>query len=217
MIGIIGISGKVGSFIAESLSNEYNIVGYDNVVTTRFMTYNNLEFFDNDFEFIIDFSNSELSKNILIECIDRKIKVISGTSNIPNLNEICKLSLDNKVSFIYLENFSVGINQLVSFLHKIDCDKKEITEEHFYMKSDISQTAISLAKLLGVKSEEINIIRTQRKQSNHYLKFYFENEEIEVIHRCFNPKAYIDVLMFYINEIKNSDFYHKCGIIDSAM
>lgn len=216
MIGIIGISGKVGSFIANALCDKYDIIGYDNVVTTRFMTYNNSIFFENEFEFIVDFSNSELSKNILIECINRKIRVISGTSNIPNLNEISRLAFDNKVSFIYLENFSVGINQLVSFLPKINCDKKEIVEEHFYKKCDISQTAISLAELLDINKQSINIIRTQKKQSNHYIKFYFENEEIEIIHRCFNPNAYIDTLIFYIDKIKHSDFYHKCGIIDST-
>ncbi len=212
MIGIIGISGKIGRFLASELNDNYEIVGFDKIISTEFLTYSDEEsFFQNKLEIVVDFSNSELSKTMLLECINRKIKVISGTSNIQNLNEIKKLALDNKVSFVYLENFSKGINQLVDFLENIKCDKKELIEEHYYTKKDISQTAITIANLLNI--DNVSSIRSFKKQSNHYIKFYLENEEIEIIHRCLNPLAYKEVFLEEFNKIKNDDFYFKCGII----
>ncbi|MFI3251690.1 MAG: dihydrodipicolinate reductase C-terminal domain-containing protein [bacterium] len=213
MIGVIGISGKIGNFVANLLKEENSIIGYDKNNSNEFITYDNYtDFFNNDLDLVIDFSNSNLSKDILLECIRRNIKVLSGTSNIPNLKEISDFAYGKKVSFVYLENYSKGINQLISIIDKISCDKKEIIEEHYHKKTDISQTAISIAKKLDI--DNISSVRTLKRESNHYIKFYFEDEEIEIIHKCFSPYAYKDVLIKEINKIKNSDFYYKCGIID---
>lgn len=212
MLGIVGISGKIGSFVADLFASEYDIVGYDIYKSNKYTTYNNFDdFFSNDIDIVIDFSNSELSKDILIECIKRNIKVLSGTSNIINLNEICNLAKEKKVGFVYLENYSKGINNLISLLDNIQYDSVELIEEHYYTKKDISQTAVSIAKYIGINN--ISSIRTLKKESNHYIKFYLENEEIEVIHKCFNPKAYKEIIIDEFNKLKNSDFYFKCGII----
>ncbi len=210
MIGIIGINGKMGSYFANELNRD-DIVGYDLNKHSKYKTYDNYNFFDNDLELVIDFSNSSLAKDILLECVNRKIKVISGTSNIPNIDIISKTAYSNKVSFVYLENFSKGINDLSKIINHFNTNEIEIVEEHNVNKNDISQTAITIANFLNVNS--INKIRTIKKQSNHYLKFYYEGEEIEIIHKCLDYSAYKEIFFHHFEKILSSDFYYICGII----
>lgn len=214
MIGIIGINGKMGSFFADVINRE-DIIGYDVIENSKYKTYLNYEdFFNNEIELVIDFSNSELSKIFLLECLNRRIKIISGTSNIPNIEDIAKKALLTNVSFVYLENFSNGINQLVGFLENIECNNIEIVEEHNRNKKDISQTAKTIAKQLSV--EHIDTIRTIKKESNHYIKFYFEGEEIEIIHKCKNYNAYKQIFLDEYNKILSSNFYYRYGIIKQS-
>lgn len=200
-----------------SLLKEYDIVvGFDKIELKGFKTFDKIdEFLQNDIEVVIDFSNSNLAKDVLIDCINRKIKVITGTSNIPNIKEISKLAYDNKVSFVYLENFSKGIKDLVGVLDKFNCDQIEIIEEHYHTKKDLSQTAISLGKIVDVNESDINFIRSIKKESNHYIKMYYENEEILIIHKCLNINAYKEILLNEYNNIISNDFYFKCGIINN--
>lgn len=216
MIGISGSSGKMGNFAFLLLKDYDNVVKFDKMAKNDENCFDNLELFlQNDIEVLVDFSNSELSKTLLIECINKGIKVITGTSNIPNICEIAKLAKEKKVSFVYLENFSKGINDLVNVLDKFNCDQVELIEEHNVTKQDISQTAITLGDILHIKQKEISSVRTIKKQSNHYIKFYYQNEEIEIIHKCHNTNAYKEILLKEYKKIISDDFYYKCGIIDN--
>lgn len=215
LIGIIGISGKMGNFASFLLKDYDEVIGFDKIRHNYFETFDNIDdFLQNGVEVVVDFSNSKLSEHILVECINRGIKIISGTSNIPNIQYIKNLAYEKSVSFVYLENFSKGINKIVEIIDKLNCENVEIIEEHYYRKKDISQTAISLAKILNTNNE-ISSIRSLKRESNHYFKFYEENEEIILIHKCLNTNAYKEILLReYINIISN-DFYFKYGIIDN--
>ncbi len=206
----------MGNFASFLLQDEDKVVGYDENTKNEKKTFDNLkQFLQNDIEVVIDFSNSALASVILKECINRGIKVITGTSNIPNIDEIAELAFSKKISFVYMENFSKGINNIVNFLRMIDSDQIEIIEEHYYKKKDISQTAISLAKLLGVKKENISVIRTLKKESNHYIKYYLDNEEITISHKCLNVNAYKENLLKEYKSIVSNDFYFKYGILNN--
>lgn len=212
MIGFIGISGKMGSYLAETL-NRADIIGYDKVKSDKFKTCDNvLDFFSHDIDLVIDFSNSDLSKDILLEAVKRNIKVLSGTSNIPNIDEIAKYAYDNKVSFVYLENFTQGIKEIINMLNVVNINEIELIEEHNIKKKDNSQTALSISKKYNINN--VSKIRTIKKESNHYIKIYYEGEQVEIIHKCENYAAYKTIFLREYNQIISRNFYYKYGIIN---
>ncbi len=209
MIGVIGISGKMGNFMANLLNGD--IIGYDVISSDKYKTYSNIDdFLNNELELVVDFSNSELSKIILPKVIDKKIKVITGTSNIPNIKEIAKKAYDNKISFVFLENFSKGINEIIQIIDKISFDEIELIEEHYFLKKDISATALVLAEILNIK--QISSVRTIKKQSNHYIKFYNDGEVIILTHKCNDYNAYREIFLKEVNLILQKTFYYKYSL-----
>lgn len=210
MIGIIGISGKMGSYIA-SLFTFDNIIGLDKISSDKYNTVIDEEVFLNyDLDVIVDFSSSEFAELILKKALNKGIKVITGTSSISNLDELRQIAFEKKVSFVYLQNFSQGINEVINFIDEIKYDECEIIEEHFILKKDISQTAKCIADKINTKN--ISSVRTIKKQSNHYIKFYLDGEEIQITHKCYNYNAYKKVFLEQYDKIIKSEFYIKCGI-----
>ncbi len=203
----------MGNFMA-NLIQGHEVVGYDIVENAKFKTYSvEEEFLNNDFDVVVDFSNSELSEQILMKLLKSNVKIITGTSNISNIEEISNYAFINKISFVYLENFSKGINQLINIIDKIDCNSKEIIEQHYKTKKDISQTALSLAASLNLNSTNISSIRSELKQSNHYIKYYLDGEEITIIHKCLNYDAYKEIFLQELNNVLTNDFYFKKSIL----
>ncbi len=204
----------MGNFIANSLSKEYEIVGFDILKNKYYQTYDDMdEFLSLPLDLIIDFSYFELSNVMLKKALINKIKVITGTSSITNIEDLKDISEEYNVSFVYLENFSKGISSIFNFIDRISYDKVEIIEQHYITKKDISQTSKSLADILNISYDQISVIRSFEKKSIHFIKFYFEGEVLAISHKVEDMSAYLDVLKEQINLILLEDYYLKYKLL----
>ena len=103
----------------------------------------------------IDFSVPNAALNNIVSCFKNNVPVISGTTGwLDDLDKALTVCKENKGSFIYASNFSVGVNlffELNKTLAKIMNTHKEysldVEEIHHTKKLDApSGTAISLAE-----------------------------------------------------------------------
>jgi 4-hydroxy-tetrahydrodipicolinate reductase len=149
---------------------------------------------ENHVNIIIDFSDTKGVYNY-IAAADQGIKIISAISQY-QLNDLKKLKmLGSKTAVIYSPNITLGINFLIiasQLLKKIVPHADiEIIEEHFKDKSEVSGTALRIAKLLHLKSKmHINSIRVGGIVGKHEIIFGLPNQTIRLVHESINRSAF---------------------------
>lgn len=103
----------------------------------------------------IEFSKPESAFSNINLCFDNQIPVVCGTTGwLEKLDEIIKRCKDEKQTFFYASNYSLGVNlffklntQLASLMNRFSDYEVSIEETHHIQKVDSpSGTAITLAK-----------------------------------------------------------------------
>ena len=159
-----------------------------------------LEEIDDDFflnspvDVVIDFSVSE-TVNRYKFVASRGTRILSAISNYQrdDLAELKKLA--RKTAVLYSPNISIGVNLLLltamvvqSVIPQADI---AILEEHFRQKSDISGTALRIAKRLGVDPGEcVKSIRAGGIVGKHEVLFGLPNQTLRLTHESINRGAF---------------------------
>jgi 4-hydroxy-tetrahydrodipicolinate reductase len=210
-IALIGY-GKMGKEIEKiALSRGHEIVArIDPIATGENFDDGNFEKADVAIEFTtptVAFSNYQ-------KCFEYNKPVVAGTTGwLDKLPEIKKACTENRQTFFYASNFSIGVNilfELNRHLAKIMNDRPEydveITEVHHTQKLDApSGTAISLAEDLleniDRKKEwklekaeegsdiEIKAIREGDVPGIHTVKYESDVDEITIHHKAKSRKG----------------------------
>ncbi len=140
--------------------------------------HNLLELNDKNLEEIdvaIEFTTPETAYDNYLKCFAANVPVVSGSTGwLDRFNELKKYCINNKKTFFYASNFSLGVNilfeinkQLARIMNQFDNYNIEIEEIHHTEKLDApSGTAINLA------NDIINNIDRKEKWTK-------ENETIE--------------------------------------
>jgi 4-hydroxy-tetrahydrodipicolinate reductase len=208
---IIGY-GKMGKSI-EAIAKEkgHNIAGIIDVHNQAFL--NDIDPFIVDVA--IEFSQPDAAFENIRICLQRGIKILSGTTGWLDMKEEVKnLCISNKGTFFYASNYSIGVNlffRLNAYLATLikDYPQYEVTmkEIHHTEKKDApSGTAISLAEdiisnipaiknweegnsknpeSLSIKSE-----RTGDVPGTHIINYESEVDGIEIKHEAFSRKGF---------------------------
>lgn len=197
---ICGIKGKMGSKIKNRLMDNgyYDIVGFDK---------------DNDFDkslkdvdIVVDFTNYNISKEIIKESIKRKIPIISGTTgyNSEEIDNLKKEALKLDAVFIWSPNYSKGYKYLLKTAKefKKKYSKCDIIEFHNLTKIDKpSGSAIEIAKELDFDLEKINSVRINNVLAMHSVILNDDNERFIITHEITNRDAFVDGFIEVFNEL----------------
>ena len=165
----------------------------------------------------IDFSVPNAALHNIISCFKNNIPVISGTTGwLDNFDKALTVCKENKGSFIYASNFSIGVNlffELNKSLAKMMNPHKDysldVEEIHHTKKLDTpSGTAISIAEEIIKNSSKSNwelIEKSVKQDSNsvpisakrildtpgtHKVSYKSEIDSIEIKHIANNRKGF---------------------------
>ena len=205
-IAIIGY-GKMGKEIEKIATERGHQIKFKfDVNNTKDFTVENLKKTD----VVIEFTTPEAAYNNFLKCFEANVPVVSGTTGwLSNLEDIKNRCKNQKQTFFYASNFSLGVNiffKVNQFLAKIMNSQKdyeiEMSETHHIYKLDApSGTAISLANdiLQNIdrknnwtkeqpKNNEIKIesIREGEVFGIHQINYTSEMDKIEIKHELKN-------------------------------
>lgn len=163
----------------------------------------------------IEFSQPDAAFENIRKCMTKGIKVVSGTTGWLDeksiIEDLCK---QNKSSFFYASNYSIGVNlffKLNKYLAQILKDYPqyipEMTEIHHTEKKDApSGTAITLAEDLiqenpaikgwgnqAVEDKNTLVIKSKREgmvPGTHSLRYISEIDQIEITHEAFGREGF---------------------------
>ena len=165
----------------------------------------------------IDFSVPNAALHNIISCFKNNIPVVSGTTGwLDDFDKALTVCKENKGSFIYASNFSIGVNlffELNKSLAKMMSTHKDysldVEEIHHTKKLDTpSGTAISIAEQIIKNSSKSNwelIENSVKKDSNsvpilakrildtpgtHKVSYKSEIDSIEIKHIANNRKGF---------------------------
>ena len=174
-IAILGY-GKMGQII-EKIAKErgHKILLKINQNNLDQLNINNLKKAD----VVIDFSTPESARTNIIQSIDANTPIISGTTGwLDDYKEVKNYCIENKGTFLYASNFSLGVNlffelnkNLAKLMKKHQQYQIDLTEIHHSQKLDTpSGTAISLAEQIITESEIKNKWTLVSENSDEELK-----------------------------------------------
>jgi 4-hydroxy-tetrahydrodipicolinate reductase len=140
-------------------------------------------------DIIISFLPGPVFSEYIQLLIESKIPVITGSTGFDWPKDIDKTLINNKLSWIYAHNFSLGMNIVKKMIETLSKATElfpdstfKIHEIHHTKKQDApSGTAISFEKWLGHKAE-ITSSRTGDVIGDHELTFECDDEVITLNH-----------------------------------
>ena len=161
----------------------------------------------------IDFSHPSAAYDNIIQCIDAKVPVVSGTTGWLEMYEKASTYCqENGGAFLYASNFSIGVNlffNLNSYLARMMKNlrnyKVSMEEIHHVHKLDApSGTAITLAEevlkhndksdwSIDAESETEMLIRVKREgevPGTHSVQYDSEIDSIEIKHTAHNRMGF---------------------------
>lgn len=217
-----GACGKMGSEVIKTVkqNNDFKIVcGFDALEGNKgFPIYSKIDDLKENVDVIIDFSIPKATFKILEYAKENKVPIVIATTgfNKEELNIIKDYS--SEIPIFRSSNMSLDINLMSDILKKIaevlsDSDI-EIIETHHNRKVDSpSGTAILLANAINEVFEnqkEYNFERMQKRDKRnkneigfssirggnivgeHIVKFFGENETLEVKHTCYSRQVFAE-------------------------
>ena len=208
-IAIIGY-GKMGKEIKKiAQEKEHEIVFQFDVNNKDEFTVENLKKVD----VAIEFTTPEAAYDNFIKCFEANVPIVSGTTGwLDKLAQIKEKCENEKQTFLYASNFSLGVNlffklnQILSKMMNNYPDYQiDISETHHIHKLDApSGTAITLAEDIiknverkqkwtknKAKNDEIHIESIRKGEINgiHNIKYDSSVDTIEISHSLKNRKS----------------------------
>lgn len=190
--GIIGITGKVGTILADIVEKDTDceLIGG----TSSKSTQADFENIAKNSDVLIDFSVPiSTMRAVEISC-KLKVPFICGTTGISeaNLDKIREYS--EKIPILYASNFSVTVHLMAAILKK--CSKilseydVSIIDKHHKSKRDApSGTSLFLAKQLGREAQMLSV-RSGNIPAEMICDFCGEDDMLTVSHRAFGRAVF---------------------------
>lgn len=196
---LAGINGKMGSQIYKKLSIlNHNITGFDLKKHEIVDTIYRVKDIDIDkYDILIDFTNKDISKELIELFLENKKIVMSGTTGHTSkfIKDKMAFAKKNDIIFIHSVNFAKGIKAYNDIAQIISRKFKDVlmVESHDISKLDTpSGTALMLAKSLDLDLDKIKSLRVHEVTPSHLLIFSNEFEKITLIHQILKKDAFIE-------------------------
>jgi 4-hydroxy-tetrahydrodipicolinate reductase len=209
-IALLGY-GKMGKEIEKiALERKHEIVIKIDIDNAKDLNQENLQKVD----VAIDFSIPDSAYSNIKKCFEAGIPIVCGTTGwLDNFDEVVKYCKENRKTFFYSSNYSIGVNiffrinkYLAEIMNQFPGYEVEIEEIHHIHKLDApSGTAISLASGILDKisrknkweldnqsepeSLKITSIRENEVPGTHTIKYNSIVDSIEIKHTAKNRKG----------------------------
>jgi len=190
---LVWVVRKSGSHAGEFASRLHDF-DHDEGLIYGLGDIDNAFFVKNPVDVIVDFSVSE-TVNLYKSAANHGTRILSAISNYQrdDLAELKKLA--RRTSVLYSPNISIGVNLLMltamvvrSVIPQADV---AILEEHFRQKSDVSGTALRIAKKLKIDpAESVKSIRSGGIVGKHEVLFGLPNQTLRLTHESINRGAF---------------------------
>ena len=194
---LAGISGKMGSQIYKKLSIlNHKITGFDLKDKEDIEMIHYIKDIDIDkFDMLIDFTNKDISKDLIELFLENNKMVISGTTGHTSkfIKDKSAYAKENNLVFIHSVNFAKGIKAYQHIAKEIKEKFSDVlmVESHDISKIDApSGTALMLAKALDIDFDKIKSLRVHEVTPSHLLIFSNKDEKIILIHQILNKDAF---------------------------
>lgn len=186
-IGIIGITGKVGSIVSKLVSEdpELELIGG----TSGKSTISDFENLAKNSNVLIDFSLPESTKQAIEAAESYNTAFVCGTTGI-SADDFQKIEDSaKKIPILYTSNFSVAIHLMAFMLKKCaetlkKYDVSIIDKHHKNKKDSPSGTSLFLAKQLDCEAQILSI-RGGNIPAEMICDFYGEDDMLTISHRAF--------------------------------
>jgi 4-hydroxy-tetrahydrodipicolinate reductase len=227
-VGLLGASGKMGLEIAALLSPSYEVSSDSLELTEAVVNKSKLVSIEGapvtklnsppreSVHVWIDFSQPEATLELLTQV---KAPIVIGTTGFTESQDKEIAAYAEKYPVVKASNFSIGMNWLFYQMKRKDFvpeTTKEIViqEEHHRNKKDApSGTAKSLVSILKQNKfnpSQVHSVRAGEVKGIHQLRFFLENEEIEITHkvsdRCVFAKGALHAAMLLL-KLKQPGLY----------
>ena len=151
-------------------------------------------FLERPVDIFVDFSDAQ-GVHLYAESAEHGIPIVSAISNYKEEELNILRALTKSIPVLYSPNITLGVNVLMitaQILQKIAPHAQvEIVEEHFKDKKEVSGTAIKIAKVLNLNTDEhVHSIRVGGIISRHEIIFGMPNQTIRLTHENINREAY---------------------------
>ncbi|HHU24211.1 MAG: dihydrodipicolinate reductase C-terminal domain-containing protein [Bacilli bacterium] len=217
---ICGINGKMGAFLAESLTARFHIIGLDpQGRSTKWPCFSDItQALEEIPDIMLDFAGAKGIDNIR-KALLFQLPVVSGSTGFTEkeIEELVLLAKKQRTSLILNANFSRGISDIMEFLSKVKSNYSiKLKEAHHKSKKDApSGTAKLLSLLLEVNSQDIEVTRYDDFSPRHTVELSKQGERIIITHEVFDRSAYLDRI-FQALERASNQFVIQVNGIDEA-
>ncbi len=189
----------MGSLIYQSLQKyDFIIDGFDFFKNKREFVYTKIEEINpKKYDWLVDFSKEDISKEMTKLFLENKVNVISGTTAIKDeeLNDFFRLAKINNVKYIHRVNFAKNFCNFEHLAKEITTkmDNNIIIESHNYTKKDSpSGSALHIKKVLNLNDNNIFSIRSNEPCPYHSIISSNDNEKIIITHQILDKKAFVE-------------------------
>lgn len=207
----------MGKYIYQILSNRSGvdvIGGIDKSNSINTLIYDDITKFD-DVDLMVDFSKADIAYEMIKKALCNGIKVISGTTGIDykKIEELKKISIEKKVSFIWSPNYSKGACYMYKLIEqtKNDFDVADIYEIHSKEKVDApSGTAKEFSRLLGFDNTQY--LRLNGVLATHEVIFSSTGEKVSIKHEINNRSAFLKGFLLAVDKIDLDEYISIIGL-----
>ena len=207
-IAIVGADGKMGRLICQRLKVCYSIIK----ITKKLKLKKN-----KNISLVIDFASAESSVESAIWCKNMNVPLIIGSTG-QTEEQINKIEECGRfVPILKSSNFSIGIQTIFKVLKsfcKNSPNEVTIFETHNKSKKDCpSGTAKEICNVIEKNTESKIQVLSERSGGGfgtHLIKFYFDNEIVEIRHTANSREVFVDGLEKCIEpmiEMKKAQLY----------
>ena len=159
-----GALGRMGGYVLDAVldTNDIEIIhGVDPTVTDTTNNYKGVNLvpdiesvLNEDVDVVLDFTNSEVTMDIVNKCRDNNVDLIIGSTGFTQaqINELKDIAINSNITVFLVPNFSIGANLLMKAVENISnyYDYVDVTEMHHENKVDSpSGTAMSIAESIS--------------------------------------------------------------------
>ena len=207
-IGIIGISGRMGSILSKMISDDERSGGS----SSRTSNDELIKIIGNS-DVLIDFSVPSYAMKAITIATNHKIPVVSGTTGFSDKDFEQIKAFSHIIPILHASNFSLGIHLMAILIKKCadvlkDFDFSIIDKHHNRKKDSPSGTALFLAKQISQKAQIVSL-REGNIFGKHICDFASENEILSITHEAFNREVFASGALKCAHWIvgKNPGFY----------
>ena len=193
-VGIIGVTGRVGTVLKELILNSENFSLAGGVSSKS--TKSELEEVVANSNIIVDFSTPAATFDALTVAAEHKKPFITGTTGF-SVEDMLKIrSYSRAIPLLHANNFSTGIQLMGVLLEKCSSvlanfDFSIIERHHKRKKDSPSGTALFLENQAGRKAQ-IASLREGNIFGDHICEFVSDNEIFTISHSALNRRVFAE-------------------------